>query len=637
MADSLFQFMMFRNNLRYLIFMEPLSFSQALFRKIPPFALFTRLWFLVSCLIVGLVLDIYLKRLEDRDRALRISENRYRTLFDHSTDAVFFLDDKGVIQDFNKGAFSITSSIPEALLGSRLHDHLSPAGAEFLIAAMGSAALPSQIFEDEILLKGNKSIPVEVVVNPPDYDLNLTLVLLRDISRRRAADEERIKAAKLESLGLLAGGIAHDFNNQLTALTANISVALHSLSTVKKSSPDAALLDGLSPDIQLKDNTLLLREALSACKRASALTRQLLTFAKGGAPVLKKGCIGEMLRETMVFALRGTSIGYEIEIADGLWEVETDQSQISQVVNNLVINSVQAMNGIGRLKLLAKNVEINESFDCPFNACDRLVAGQYVSIVISDSGPGIPEDIIDRIFDPYFTTKQAGSGLGLASSYSIAKRHGGLLCAKSRLPLDKGGLEGAAFLLVLPRSICCASEQNGSENVSLREDGSDRGIRTAFQGGDLAASAVFDNENSKVCTVGSLDNIYFGTGRILVMDDEAPIRTVVAKILSRLGYEPIVSSNGEEAVEIFRREKELNRDIDVVIVDLTIPGGMGGLEAAREIWKMNPDARIVVSSGYSNDEVMSEHRQLGFAGVIAKPFDISTLSHQLKETLTAQK
>lgn len=387
------------------------------------------------------------------------------------------------------------------------------------------------------------------------------VLVLRDITEKKALENELFKVQKLESLGLLAGGIAHDFNNLLTAILGNISLA-------KCLTP---------PESTVRSR---LDQAEKATDRAADLARQLLTFARGGVPVKKSVAPARLLTDSANFALHGANVSCEFTLPDTLWPVEADPGQINQVVNNLVINAVQAMPDGGRIHIRAENVLLSKKGTIP------LRSGRYVRIAVEDSGIGIPEEIRQQIFDPYFTTKPYGNGLGLSTTYSIVRNHGGHITVES----TPGS--GTTFLVYLPAS--------------------DR----------LPMEAIIEDEK-----------FTDGRGRVLVMDDEEMIRNVAVEMLRHMGYQAVSCANGDEAVSLYREAMESGKPFHAVLMDLTIPGGMGGEEAVRYLLGIDPDVRALVSSGYSDCQTIDEYRDHGFWGVVAKPYTIRELHRALRETL----
>jgi signal transduction histidine kinase/ActR/RegA family two-component response regulator len=380
----------------------------------------------------------------------------------------------------------------------------------------------------------------------------------REIVERKRAEDELLRAQKLESLGVFAGGIAHDFNNILTAILGNLSFARMQLS------PSHAIFRRLE-------------ECEKATVSATDLTRQLLTFARGGEPVKALIDSASLIREATTFVLRGLKVRSVLDLADGLWCVEADCGQLSQALHNLLINAAQAMCDGGEVKVSG----VNETLEAGNQ--QMLPPGAYVKIIIEDHGCGIPQDNFGRIFDPYFTTKSQGSGLGLASVYSIVKRHGGTVAVASSVGV------GSSFTIYIPAS----PDRLPDAEVTKKIAGAAAG------------------------------------GRILIMDDEDFIREIVNEILRYLGYSVEVCADGNEAVERVQKAREDNTPFAAIILDLTVPGGMGGKEAASLILEIDPDAVLIVSSGYSNDPVIANFTDYGFKGVIGKPFDTSTLAWEL--------
>lgn len=387
---------------------------------------------------------------------------------------------------------------------------------------------------------------------------------LYDVTEKRQLQQERLKVQKLESLGVLAGGIAHDFNNFLTGILGNLSL----------------LKFDIDPTSKAYDS---IKGMESAAMRAKDLTQQLLTFSKGGKPVKSVLHLPDLLKDTAAFSLRGSNLKCAYVFQPDLKPVEADAGQISQVVNNLVINAVQATPQGGLLKIKAENVVLG------VDNAGSLTPGEYVKIAIIDQGVGIPVTHFDRIFDPYFTTKQKGSGLGLTVAFSIIDKHDGRLTVNSNLGV------GTMFTILLPASQKAVEQADKSENM-----------------------------------------IFKGKGRVLVMDDEILIRDVAARFLKIMGFEAALAEDGSAALDMYRKAKESGQAFDVVIMDLTIPGGMGGKEAVQKLLAYDPKAVAIVSSGYSNDPIMSDCEAYGFKGVVKKPFRIEELSEALRVLLTGE-
>jgi PAS domain S-box-containing protein len=374
------------------------------------------------------------------------------------------------------------------------------------------------------------------------------ILVLRDLTERRQLEEEQIRAGKLESVGLLAGGIAHDFNNYLTAVLGNLSLA-----------------HGATGD-ELED---LLERTEHGIKRAQRLTQQLLTFSKGGAPVVRPTDLRELVQDTAEFATRGKNVRCDFDLAPDLWPSEVDPAQISRVVQNLAVNAAQAMPDGGVIRISARN----------HGRVPRLGAGRFVRLSVQDEGPGITAENLPRIFEPYFSTKSGGSGLGLATAFRIVRQHRGDVTVTS----DPGC--GATFDVFLPAS-------------------------------DLSPVAEAPVPSKPVR----------GVGRVLVMDDEQAIRDVARAMLRRLGYEVDCVANGDDAVALYRDAREHGKAYDVVLLDLTVPEGLGGLDTMQRLLNQFPDVVAVVSSGYSSDPIMAEFQEYGFAGVLPKPYRLDEMA-----------
>jgi CheY-like chemotaxis protein len=362
-------------------------------------------------------------------------------------------------------------------------------------------------------------------------------------------------------VGVLAGGIAHDFNNLLTSILGNISLA--------------KMLGGADACVVAR-----LKEAEHACQRATALTQQLLTFSRGGAPVRHTAAIHDLLRESVGFALHGTPVRGDVAIPATLWPVDVDEGQLSQVLHNIVLNAVQAMPNGGTVRVRAENVAWSTSLALP------LQEGGYIKITVRDHGGGIPAAVLPNIFDPYFTTKASGSGLGLSTAYAIVSKHDGHLTVES----EEG--VGTTFFIYLP-----ASQQR------------------------LAAAPVAE--------AGPLG----GSGRILVMDDDAAIRDLLRETLTSLGYAVAEARHGVEALDLYQRAQAEKHPFHAVVLDITIPGGMGGKETITRLRALDPQVKALVSSGYATDPVMANYTAYGFDGVVAKPYTVQRIHLALQRVL----
>ena len=387
-----------------------------------------------------------------------------------------------------------------------------------------------------------------------DEDVDFTGAILhtRDLTLLKRNETELMKAQKLESLGILAGGIAHDFNNILTAILGNISLA----------------------EFELRDGKIknLLLSAEKAATRAKSLTKQLLLFSKGGTISKKPVSVAELLREYATFALRGTKAKCTFLFPRELWSVELDAGQFSQVVNNLMINAVQAMPNGGEIVITGEN-KISDRDQSPI-----LINGRYVKLSIKDQGVGIGRKDFQKIFSPYYTTKSHGTGLGLAMSYAIIKNHGGFMTFDSELG------KGTIFYIYLPASVKEVKHE-----------------------------------------ISAITHDYSGIGRILVMDDKMMIRQIMKKMLNKLGYESDYVDNGVELIQKYKTSLEIGKKYDIIITDLTIQGGMGGINAMKIILEIDPDVKAIVSSGYSRGDIMTNYKKYGFLGILSKPYTFNEL------------
>jgi signal transduction histidine kinase/ActR/RegA family two-component response regulator len=392
-------------------------------------------------------------------------------------------------------------------------------------------------------------------IRDPEGRIIGAVLVFQDVTVQRKTEQELARADKLESLGVLAGGIAHDFNNILTAITGHLSLA----------GLEAAGSESLKR---------LVQQAETAAMQAARLTQQLLTFSRGGEPVRQYVDIGELIEEAATFVLRGSNVRVEFDLPEDLCGVRGDPGQLAQVVQNLVINADQAMEEGGRMWVVARNVPAAVG-DGP----------SQVEIEIRDAGEGIAADVIERIFEPYFTTKQSGSGLGLATAYAIVDQHGG------QLSVDSVVGEGTSFRLRLPVA------EPPSETAPAE-----------------AASVVG------------------GQGRVLVMDDDENICTVLERMLDYLGYRCAFARSGDDAVTLYR-EAMSEDPFDVVVLDLTVPGGMGGAQTLNVLRQLDPQVRAIVSSGYSNDPVMARYEEHGFRGVVRKPYVLDQMAEALVKAI----
>ncbi|MBN2586732.1 MAG: PAS domain S-box protein [Candidatus Fermentibacteraceae bacterium] len=502
---------------------------------------------------------------KERTAELEESERKYRILVEQSHDGIYIYGGNRFLF-VNDRVCDITRYSREELLEMEFDGLLHPDDRERInrdgTAGDGLFEVPN-VFQLRLLRKDGDVRNVEFSVREISYGgEEAVLGVARDITDIKKLEEEQKRIEKLESVGLLAGGIAHDFNNFLTAIMGNISLARTMVE------PGSDLYE-------------ILTSSEHATSKASNLTRQLLTFSRGGNPIKKSVSVDSLLREAAAFVLSGSNVTADFDFPPDLPKVTADSDQMVQVFSNIIINSCQAMPEGGRVHISAESYTVGDGK--PSGAPQ----GQYVRSIIKDDGYGIQEEHLSRLFDPFFTTKQNGTGLGLATAYSIIRKHGG------HISVDTEVGKGTAFIICLPVS----SEVPREKPVEL-EHGRHQG------------------------------------GRILIMDDQEMIRETAGSILRELGYEVESAANGKEAIEKYRLGIESLRPYDAVILDLTIPDGMGGTETMQELLKLDPHVKAVVSSGYSNAVIMDEYARYGFSGVMTKPYSINQLSDLLSSILS---
>jgi len=503
-------------------------------------------------------------------QAVREGKRRYRILTNSITQAIFTLD-------ANQN-FTFLSPEFEDITGHHIQDLLWHPFIEILapeyVGLVPDNIVADKPFETQFMHKDGRRIAVELsitqILDNSDQPMTVILGAVRDLTEHKQMAGELLKAQKLESIGVLAGGIAHDFNNILTAILGNLSLA--------------------KTYIEAHEATDKVLEKLTAAEemyiQAASITQRLLTFSKGGLPIKKVVPVSGLLIESTNFALSGSNVRCEFSIPDDLWLAEIDAGQVNQVINNIVINADQAMPEGGVVRVCAENATVREDSGLP------LQPGAYLKISVEDHGVGISPENLLKIFDPYFTTKQDASGLGLAMSYSIITKHDGYITAESQVGY------GTVFHVYIPASPEAASVEGSEEKE------------------ESTAEAIM------------------GKGRILVMDDELFIREFVSEVLTNAGHEVTTAVNGTEAVGLYKEAKALQRTYDMVILDLTVPGGDGGKEAIQRLMKIDPEVKAIVSSGYSDHPVMANFREYGFKDALVKPYQIEELSALLHRMLT---
>lgn len=507
-------------------------------------------------LFLCIAVDISARR--QTEEALRASEARYRAIVEYAAEAI-------LVVDRTTQAIAYANPAASALLGrpARLLESLTLPDLLTSDASSGGAAPLREPEagprEQTLSMVHADGREVECGARVAPVGLNgraCSLLMLTDLTERRQADAARLRTQKLEALGTLAGGLAHDFNNLLHATLGYVAAG--------RAEPETARAQ------QLFDRA---EEALG---RATRLTNQLLTFSRGGAPVRSDVVLAPVLERAARYALAGTGARCRPSLDDGLWPVDADGSQLEQVVQNLVLNAAQAMSGGGEVGVSARNVV------APGPGVPMLPAGRYVAFAVSDTGAGISAANLPRIFDPYFSTRQHGAGLGLATAHSIVSSH-------------RGAIEVAS-----------------TEGVGTT-------MTVYWPAGKVAAASP--PEPSAIA----------GALRVLVMDDEPMIREVTSLLLASLRHEAETSPDGAAAVAAYVSARAAGRPFDLVILDLTVPAGVGGLAALRELRAVDPDVRAILASGYSDDAAMANYAAHGFSGVLRKPYSRRQLAQVLDE------
>lgn len=495
----------------------------------------------------------------NREMDLARRREYLEAVLESAPDAIVTLDSDHRIIDWNSGAVELFGYTKEEVAGSNIDDLIT-----------GPEVNSEAKYYTVTVLSGEKIPPVETVRYRKDGtpvnvlmagapiivegELMGVIGVYTDITERKLYEMELLKSRRLESVGTLAGGIAHDFNNLLSGIFGNISlVSAH----IPENNPARPYLEAVE----------------KAMGHAVGLTHQLLTFARGSHPVLEPLDTVSVLRDSVQFNLAGSAVRPRFHLPEDIWMIRADPRQIGEVISNLVINAKESMPDGGDLHISAENITEDMAVREGLDSCI------YVRIGIEDRGTGISEEHIDRIFEPFYTTREKGSGLGLAVVHSIVSKHGGRIRVRSVLG------EGTTFSVYLPglAGADCADRSRAEERFS----------------GNSGRSA-----------------------KILVMDDEDYILRVAASMLETMGHRTDTAADGARAVDMYRRAMESGKGYDMVILDLTVPGEMGGMEAAREILKSDGEAVLVVSSGYSNAPIMGDYKSHGFSGVLAKPYTL---------------
>ena len=500
------------------------------------------------------------------ENGLRESEERFRKIFEAASIGIVICPPSFIFERANPAFCRMTGYSADELRSLTFTEITHPGYIKRdleNVKKVGRGDIPFYQTEKRYIKKNGEVLWGNLTVSSIRDEkgaLRYYLSMVSDITGRKRMEDEIQKTQKLESLGVLAGGIAHDFNNLMGGIFGFIDLANEENKNVKVAR--------------------YLAKALGTIDRARGLTRQLLTFSKGGAPVKKTDRFFPFVRETALFALSGSTVSCQFDAPDDLRDGNFDRNQIGQVIDNIVINAQQAMPAGGVIEVSARNIAFNQ------NEHPGLASGDYVRISIKDSGIGIPKEILPRIFDPFFTTKEKGHGLGLSTCYSIVNRHGGSIDVES----EPG--KGSIFHIYFPAV----------------------GERAALSGTQAAPQ-------------------HKGSGTIIVMDDEEVIRETVGNMLESLGYTVVFKENGSDAVDFFSAEIKAGRKVAALIFDLTIPAGMGGEAALKEIRKIDADTPVFVASGYADDPIIADPTAHGFTASICKPFRKDGLARMLEKHL----
>jgi two-component system, cell cycle sensor histidine kinase and response regulator CckA len=513
------------------------------------------------------VAERQIRDLAERNHARAALQESARTMTDileNTSDGFFALDHEWKFTYVNPKAEKLLDRKRDELIGKELWQQFpelvgSPFEQNYRRVLSGQTAEQFEASDPE------GKIWFEMHAYPSGRGIS---VFFRDVTERKRIEKERLTTSKLESLGTLAGGIAHDLNNILTVISGNIGLA-----QIEAPTDAGSLLSFLS-------------KAGQAAQHAAHLSSQLLTFSKGGAPVKRVSSVSDLLTQAAEFSLYGSNLRADFDLAADLWKADVDPGQIEQVINALVINAREAMPHGGIVRISARNVKLEDDSDV------SLPTGRYLKVTVADRGSGVPDELATKIFDPYFTTKPTGSGLGLAISYSIVKKHGGML------HLETSSAEGSTFAFYLPAS----KRKNGP-------------------GSPVVTEKVF----------------HLNHQRILVMDDEAAIRDLICQLLTSLGYEVTAVPDGLEAVRIYERALRRGENFQAVILDATIRGGMGGLATIERLRSLDPHVTAIICSGYSDEAALSEFLAYGFRGALPKPFTRGELSDALQRAFEAGK
>ena len=511
-------------------------------------------------------LEMQNEELTEARAKMEILKEKYSDLYDFAPLGYLTLDQTGSILEANLAASNLLEVARSALVNRRFGLFLLaadlPAFGSFLKNIFASRVRQSCAVTLTIEGRPPLALDLDGIAFESGQACRMTL---KDVTERKRAEADRLVLNKLESTGILAGGIAHDFNNLLTVILLNLELAQQ-------------------PKLPDKELQGYLAGAKKSALMTKGLTAQLLTFAEGGAPIPREVRISGLIRESVRLALSGSNVRYEFNLAEGLWHAEVDEAQMGQVIRSMALNAREAMPRGGAVLVRAENEVLSATERPP------LPTGDYVKITIADEGPGIPQDVLPKIFDPYFSTKQRGDhkgmGLGLTICHSIVQKHHGAITVNSKLSA------GTTFDIYLPAARKFSSEDKASTSYGVPQ-----------------------------------------LGRVLVMDDEDGVREIIGRTLSGMGHTVELAQDGQMAIELCKAAGLQGRGFDVVILDLTIRGGMGGRETLQELLKIDPRIKAIAMSGYALDPVILAPERHGFKGVLTKPFDAGKMRENLARIL----
>ncbi|MFW5870674.1 MAG: hybrid sensor histidine kinase/response regulator [Candidatus Sumerlaeota bacterium] len=585
LADAVYEYYRFAENLRFLLYEEPMSLMDSLIFNIPPHAIFNRFAFMLACLIGGLLVAVFFNQLKHSERALRESEERFRGLFDHTLNGVVLMDavyEDDQIEDLV--VFSANPSIrqhlgvsPHQVLGKRTSDILDDQDLHILKQSLREVQDKQEgITREEYSTTFNRYLDMMLFeISPDRYAL-----VFSDITDRKRAEEEQRQlenqmqnAQKLESLGILAGGIAHDFNNLLMAIMGNADL----------------IAEDLPQNSPMRYNVL---EIETASKRASELCNQMLAYSGKGCFVIEFVDINQLIQG--IAGIIGVTISKKVslllKLEPHISPVRADAGQMRQVVMNLVTNASEAIDDEDGAIVITSGERFFQvgALENPYSQ-ELLPAGDYVFFRVQDDGPGMSPDTLEKVYDPFFTTKFTGRGLGLAAVLGIIQGHKGAIHIHSQLG------EGTTFTVYFP---ACKDEKQIEE------------------AGPPAAAEPPEIKSN-------------GQGPVLLVDDERGVREIGERLLKRLGFLCQTATNGREAVEMVQRNPD---DYACVILDLMMPE-MDGEEAFREIHRIRPDLPVIISSGYSQQEFDKRFWLVQPSAFLQKPYRRDTLELELRRAM----